>query len=79
MLADVIELFSKKYVFFKENISAMDAFFGGNFKTYESAIIESKGFSRCGKCNRLMKLVKEFHKLNCEYCKTTWDLPQVPL
>ncbi len=67
----------KKYENFTNNINVMDAFFGGSFGTFEEAVITAKGFSKCGKCNRLMKLVDKFHKVVCDQCKTSYDLPEV--
>lgn len=53
----------------------MDAIFGGSFGTVEENIAQGRPFSKCGKCNRLLKYADKFNKLHCEQCKTTLDLP----
>lgn len=77
VLKKIIELFTQKFEFFRKNISNMDEFFGTSFGTYETEFLKAKGFSKCGKCHKLMKLMERFHKLECEQCKTAWDLPNV--
>ena len=91
VLKKIIEIFRKKFLHFRENISLMDQLFGGNFGTFEDAICinsynflikyinKAKGrpYTKCGKCKRFMKLIEESNKLHCEQCKITFDLPTV--
>jgi len=49
--------------------------FGGSFGTFEENLAQGKPFSKCGKCNRLMKLADKLNKLHCDVCKVTLDLP----
>jgi DNA topoisomerase-3 len=77
VLNAIIKTFTAKFEYFRGHISLMDEFFGTSFGTYEEAVLTAKGFSKCGKCSRLMKLLEKFHKLECDHCKTTFDLPNV--
>lgn len=71
----MISIFTKKFIFFKDNISKMDVIFGGSFETVEESIAHGKPFTKCGKCNRIMKFAEKFHKLHCEKCNVTLELP----
>ena len=71
----MISIFTKKFIFFKDNISKMDVIFGGSFETVEDSIAHGRPFSKCGKCNRLMKYADRFHKLHCDQCNVTLELP----
>ena len=53
----------------------MDVIFGGSFGTVEDNLAQGKPFSKCGKCNRLMKFADRLNKLHCDVCKVTLDLP----
>lgn len=53
----------------------MDTIFGGSFGTVEENIAKGRPFSKCGKCNRLLKFADKFNKLHCEQCNVTYDLP----
>lgn len=55
ILKNAVELYRWKFLYFVQNIEAMDALFEGQF----SPLAESgKAFSRCGKCRRYMKYIE---------------------
>jgi len=39
---NILDIFRKKFMLFRENISHMDAFFSGSFGTFEDAVLLSR-------------------------------------
>lgn len=73
ILKNAVELYRWKFLYFVQNIEAMDALFEGQF----SPLAESgKAFSRCGKCRRYMKYIESPpSRLCCTHCGDTYSLP----
>lgn len=46
----------------------MDEMFSGFLKSVSLTIETTKPFSKCGKCNRLMKIIEKMGKIVCEKC-----------
>ncbi|PAA58106.1 hypothetical protein BOX15_Mlig004061g1, partial [Macrostomum lignano] len=75
VLKHALDIFSAKFRYFVEHISAMDDLFEVSF----DPLCESgKPLSRCGKCKRYMKLVATRpQRLHCSHCNDTYNLPQM--
>ena len=73
VLKNTIEEFRKKFLFFRENVAAMDELFQVSF----SSLAESgKPISKCGQCNRFMKLITTRPvRLYCQTCNETLSVP----
>eukprot|EP01029_Cantina_marsupialis_P016238 TRINITY_DN3614_c0_g1_i1.p1 TRINITY_DN3614_c0_g1~~TRINITY_DN3614_c0_g1_i1.p1 ORF type:complete len:850 (+),score=234.11 TRINITY_DN3614_c0_g1_i1:42-2591(+) len=70
----VLNIFETKFRYFRTNIHGMDGLFEAEFSPLVSA---GKPFSKCGHCNRYMKIVrKKPQRLYCPTCTETFDLPQ---
>eukprot|EP00731_Ephydatia_muelleri_P027048 Em0018g1148a len=73
VLSHTLELFQKKFEYFRENVGGMDELFEASF----SSVAESgRPISRCGKCRRFMKYIAaKPHRLYCMHCDETYSLP----
>lgn len=54
----------------------MDIYFSKQFGTNETTLEQAKPFSKCGQCNKFMKLMNKHDKLFCETCKKEYPLPK---
>jgi len=62
-----LDIFEKKYIYFKQHIDRMDTLFSGKFERVDDA---GKPFSRCGECGMYMKLIEQRpRRLYCGTCK----------
>ena len=69
-----LEQFKQKFSFFVEHIMRMDALFEATFSPLASS---GKVLSKCGKCNRFMKLIATRpSRLYCPTCEDLWKMPQ---
>lgn len=76
VLAEIVKVFRDKFENFTKQISKMEAFFSESFVSFDQAQENSKPFTKCGKCNRFMDIIKSFNKIKCETCSDTFDLPK---
>lgn len=75
VLKVTVEEFRKKFLFFRENISAMDELFQVSFSSLADS---GKPLSKCGRCRRFMKLINvKPIRLYCPTCNNTLSLPSV--
>lgn len=69
-----IEQFKRKFVFFTDHISRMDALFEASFSPLSSS---GRVLSKCGKCNRFLKLIASRpSRLYCPTCEDVYNVPQ---
>ncbi|THD19775.1 DNA topoisomerase [Fasciola hepatica] len=74
VLQFVTSIFSAKYRYFVERISAMDQLFEVSFSSLADT---GKPLSRCGKCHRYLKLIDSRpQRLHCPTCSETYTVPQ---
>ncbi|KRX99910.1 DNA topoisomerase 3-beta-1, partial [Trichinella pseudospiralis] len=74
MKEHILDIFTKKFHYFVENVALMDALFEDTFQTLADS---GKPFSRCGRCRRYMKIVLQGKKrLYCATCQLTYPLPR---
>ncbi|KRY51119.1 DNA topoisomerase 3-beta-1 [Trichinella britovi] len=74
MKEHILDIFTKKFHYFVENVALMDALFEDTFQTLADS---GKPFSRCGRCRRYMKIVLQGKKrLFCATCQLTYPLPR---
>lgn len=74
VLRDTIRDYHQKFDFFVSNIAAMDELFEVCFTSLAET---GKPMSRCGRCNRYMKMiVAKPQRLYCLSCKETFSVPQ---
>lgn len=74
VLSHALEIFRMKFVFFVQNICAMDSLFEASFASIADS---GKAFSRCGKCRRYMKYIQaKPARLHCTQCDDTYSLPK---
>lgn len=67
-----LDIFERKYIFFKDHIDRMDSLFSGSFERVDEA---GRPFSRCGKCGMYMKLIEQRpRRLYCGKCKVCKDI-----
>lgn len=68
-----LNIFWKKFLYFREHIELLDTLFQTVFTSMHSS---GKNFSLCGRCNRYMKLIEEKqNRLFCVNCNDTFRLP----
>lgn len=74
VLANTIQEYKQKFEFFVQNIASMDELFEVCFTSLAET---GKPMSRCGRCNRYMKIiVAKPQRLYCPNCKETFSVPQ---
>ena len=67
VVTHTLDVFEKKFCYFKDHIDRMDTLFGSKFERVDDA---GKPFSRCGKCGMYMKLIEQRpRRLYCGTCK----------
>jgi len=76
VLRAVLQIFKEKYVFFRENVSKLEAHFMQVFGTFHDSLKKGVPFSSCGRCSSKMLLVEDFNKIYCKTCKVTLNLPR---
>lgn len=73
ILKNAIEMYRWKFLYFVQNIDAMDSLFEVSFQPLSES---GKAFSRCGKCRRYMKYIESPPaRLCCTHCGDTYNLP----
>lgn len=73
VLKHAVAMFEQKFLYFVENVCAMDKLFEITFTPLSES---GKPMSRCGKCRRFMKYVATAPpRLYCNTCDETYDLP----
>eukprot|EP00750_Incisomonas_marina_P013843 INCI17554.1.p1 GENE.INCI17554.1~~INCI17554.1.p1 ORF type:complete len:612 (+),score=76.06 INCI17554.1:148-1983(+) len=73
VVTHALDIFEKKYLFFKKHIGKMDTLFGSKFERVDDA---GKPFSRCGTCGMYMKLIEQRpRRLYCGTCEALLNLP----
>ena len=73
VLNAALDDFRKKFLFFRENIQAMDELFQVSFSSLADS---GKPISKCGNCRRFMKLIMAKPvRLYCPTCNQTLNLP----
>ena len=74
MLLYSLDIFRRKFAYFEKNIGLMDELFESTFSPLAAT---GKPLSRCGKCNRYMKLIMtKPSRMHCPHCDDTYNLPQ---
>ena len=74
VLQYALDLFARKFKFFRSNIDRMDALFAASFSPPTAT---GKYISRCGICVRYMRhLETRPQRLYCQTCEVTYALPQ---
>lgn len=79
VLKESTAIFKLKFMEFRNNVEKMDQFFAKSFTSFNLATNSNKyckPFSKCGKCQRYMDLMKDFGKLKCDICDDTYELPK---
>lgn len=73
VVAHTTTVFSAKFKYFVEKIAAMNELFEDSFSSLADT---GKPLTRCGRCNRYMKLITSApQRLHCAQCRTTCALP----
>ena len=75
VLEPTLDIFRRKFEYFRTNIDAMDELFEASF----SSVAETgRVLSKCGKCSRYMKFIASRpQRLYCMNCEVTYSLPQL--
>ena len=74
VLQHALSIFTRKFVYFVQTVTSMDELFEVSFTPLKDT---GKPLSRCGKCNRYMKLINaKPTRLHCAQCDETYSLPQ---
>ena len=73
VLKNTLDEFRKKFLFFRDNINAMDELFQVSFSSLADS---GKPLSKCGHCKRFMKYISAKPiRLYCPNCNNTLSLP----
>ena len=73
VLKHTLDEFKRRFLFFRENIAAMDELFQVSFSSLADS---GKPLSKCGHCKRFMKLISAKPvRLYCPTCNNTLNLP----
>ncbi|EAS05803.2 DNA topoisomerase I (macronuclear) [Tetrahymena thermophila SB210] len=75
VINDSMRIFQAKYLTFVENILKIDSLFGQFCTTIEDTLESAKPFSKCGVCNRFMKIIEKAGKIICEKCDVSLFIP----
>jgi hypothetical protein len=68
-----LDIFKRKFEYFRKNMSKMEELFSSKFETVADV---GKKMSRCGQCHRYTKLIEgRPPKLLCEKCDKFYSLP----
>lgn len=74
VLTHTLDVFRKKFEYFRDNIGEMDELFEASFSSVADA---GRPMSRCGECRRYMKYIAaKPQRLYCMNCDETYSLPQ---
>eukprot|EP00889_Picochlorum_renovo_P008523 jgi/Picre1/35553/NNA_003014.t1 len=69
-----LDQFRQKFLYFVDHITKMDSLFEASFSPLSST---GKVLSKCGKCNRYMKLIPSRpSRLYCSACEEVYAMPQ---
>lgn len=69
-----LDQFRQKFLYFVDHIAKMDSLFEASFSPLSST---GKVLSKCGKCNRYMKLIPSRpSRLYCSTCEEVYAMPQ---
>ena len=75
VLEPTLNIFRRKFEYFRDNVAAMNELFEASFATVADA---GKTLSKCGKCSRYMKLIASRpQRLYCIHCEVTYSLPML--
>jgi DNA topoisomerase-3 len=75
VLKNTLDDFKRRFLFFRENIAAMDELFQVSFSSLADS---GKPLSKCGHCKRFMKLITTKPvRLYCPNCNNTLSLPHI--
>ncbi|XP_019849486.1 PREDICTED: DNA topoisomerase 3-beta-1-like isoform X2 [Amphimedon queenslandica] len=74
VLSHTLDIFRRKFSYFRDNVSGMNELFEATFSSVAST---AKLLSRCGKCLRYMTYIPvKPQRLHCKHCDETYSLPQ---
>lgn len=76
VLDTILQIFKQKFLFFRDNIGKMEKHFAQIYGTFQDGLKKGSLFSICGKCRKKMVLVADFHKIHCQECRLTLNLPK---